>query len=326
MRFLPTSITLFTLSSQSLFVIASESPFAISVFSTTVYASRYNASDTIEILKYPTTKAFQDYYKSAVLNFGGHVDDQHNMHREEVIINSTLKPAIKAWEAQLGVEQLPFVHAFFISSVFDWRFRRLAANLVFPPYTPKLATKEGPAEQAAYAAYGFIECRNLGRRIEECNEDGPENLILTLEYEKEYLYIWIQVVDFELGICPLHRKSFIRELGESYRETLGPEAYDQIFRTVLNKVLGGMDARFYKREDVRAIIVAGEASVSASLNLAKLAQSVVGTDTAKIMTDIPFSEVAARGAAAWARETEVTPHRFLIEEGNFPSPHEHDEL
>jgi hypothetical protein len=87
-----------------------------------------------------------------------------------------------------------------------------------------------------------------------------------------------------------------------------------------------MDARFYKREDVRAIIVAGEASVSESYNLAKLAQSVVGTDTAKIMTEIPVSEVVARGAAAWARKTKATPHKFVIEQGNFPSPHEHDEL
>jgi hypothetical protein len=39
-----------------------------------------------------------------------------------------------------------------------------------------------------------------------------------LEYEKEYLYIWVQAVDFEMGICPLHRKRFVRELGESYRE------------------------------------------------------------------------------------------------------------
>jgi hypothetical protein len=85
-----------------------------------------------------------------------------------------------------------------------------------------------------------------------------------------------------------------------------------------------MDARFYKREDVRAIVVAGEASVSGSLNLAKLAQGVVGTDTAKIMTEIPVSDVVARGAAAWARRTKTQPHRFIIQEGNFPSPHEHE--
>jgi hypothetical protein len=211
-------MSLFALLSKNLVAIASESPFAISVSPTTIYASRYNASDAIEILKYPTTKAFQEYYKSLVLNFGAPVDDQHNMHREEVIINNTLKPAIKAWENQLEVEQFPAVHAFFISSVFDWTFRGPAAKVVFPPYTPERASKEGPAQQAAYAAYGFLECRKLGRRIEECNEDGPANLILTLEYEKEYLYIWVQAVDFEMGICPLHRKRFVRELGESYRE------------------------------------------------------------------------------------------------------------
>jgi hypothetical protein len=66
----------------------------------------------------------------------------------------------------------------------------------------------------------------------------------------------------------------------------------------LDEVLSEIDARFYRREDVRAIIVAGEASVSESYNLAKLAQSVVGKDTAKIMTEFPVSEVVARGVGS----------------------------
>jgi hypothetical protein len=107
---------------------------------------------------------------------------------------------------------------------------------------------------------------------------------------------------------------------------MGFEAYDQRFRTTLEEVLGEMDARFYNRQDVRAIVVAGEASVSGSFNLAKLARGVVGTDTARIMTGIPNSEVVARGAAAWARRTAAYPRRFIIQQGNYLSPHEHDEL
>lgn len=103
------------------------------------------------------------------------------------------------------------------------------------------------------------------------------------------------------------------------------EAYDQRFRSTLEEVLSEMDARFYKRQDVRAIIVAGEASVLGSFNLAKLARGVVGTDTARIMTEIPNSEVVARGAAAWARRTAAHPWRFIVQQGNYPSPHEHDE-
>jgi hypothetical protein len=217
MRFLTTIIP-FAFSSVNVIALASESPFAISVLPTTIYASRYNGSDSIEILRYPTTMAFQEFYNALVLTFGASVDDQRDMHSQEVIINSTLKPAIEAWEKQLGVKHFPDVHAFFISSVFDWSFRTPAAEVVFPPYIPERASKEGPAEQAAFAAYGFNECKNLGRQMEECKDEGPENMILTLEYEREYLYIWIQVVDFEMGICPVHCKRFIRELGESYRE------------------------------------------------------------------------------------------------------------
>jgi len=107
---------------------------------------------------------------------------------------------------------------------------------------------------------------------------------------------------------------------------MGFEVYDQRFRSTLEEVLGEIDSRFYKRQDVRAIIVAGEASVSGSFNLAKLAQGIVGTDTASIMTEIPNNEVVARGAAAWARRTAAHPRRFIVEQGNYPSPHEHDEL
>lgn len=62
-----------------------------------------------------------------------------------------------------------------------------------------------------------------------------------------------------------------------------------------------MGTRFYKREEIRAIIVAGEIPASASMHLAKLTQSVIGTDTAKIMTEFPALEVLARGAAVWVR-------------------------
>ncbi|KAH3914046.1 hypothetical protein HBI56_054280 [Parastagonospora nodorum] len=146
--------------------------------------------------------------------------------------------------------------------------------------------------------------------MEECKDEGPENLILTLEYEREWLYIWIQVVDFEMGICSVHCKRFIREPGE---------------RTTLEEFLDEMDARFYKRQDVRAIIVAGEASVSGSFNLAKLARGVVGIDMARIMTEIPNSEVVSRGATAWARRTAAHPRRFIVQQGNYPSAHERDE-
>ncbi|KAH4227156.1 hypothetical protein HBI06_106260 [Parastagonospora nodorum] len=103
--------------------------------------------------------AFQEYYKSLVLTFGASVGDQRDMHSQEVIINSTIKPAIEAWEKQLGVKRFPDVHAFFISSVFDWSFPTPATEMVFPPYTPERASKEAPPSKLPMQPTGSMSAK-----------------------------------------------------------------------------------------------------------------------------------------------------------------------
>lgn len=107
---------------------------------------------------------------------------------------------------------------------------------------------------------------------------------------------------------------------------LGPETCDSNFKMTLDNLLAEMDTHFYKREDIRANIVAGEISASASDHLAKLAQSDMGTDTAKIMTEVPASEVMARGAAVLARQTQMTPWRFIGDNCHEGYSHEADGL
>jgi hypothetical protein len=71
-----------------------------------------------------------------------------------------------------------------------------------------------------------------------------------------------------------------------------------------------------KREDIRAIVIAGEASASAIAELTAITRDVVGTDVVKVMNDIDPSEVAAHGAAAIARWTQRIDGRTLATTGN----------
>jgi hypothetical protein len=57
------------------------------------------------------------------------------------------------------------------------------------------------------------------------------------------------------------------------------------------------------REDIRAIVIFGEASASSIAELGELALRAVGTDVVKLMTHIAPEEVVAHGAAVWARMT-----------------------
>lgn len=57
----------------------------------------------------------------------------------------------------------------------------------------------------------------------------------------------------------------------------------------------------HNRQDIRAIVVSGEASPSANAEMCDIALQVVGTNEVRLMTDIEGSEVVARGAAVLAQ-------------------------
>jgi NAD(P)H-hydrate repair Nnr-like enzyme with NAD(P)H-hydrate dehydratase domain len=95
----------------------------------------------------------------------------------------------------------------------------------------------------------------------------------------------------------------------------------------------------HKRDDIRAIIISGEASATGVANLGAIAVEEVGTDQVKLMTDIDPLEVVAHGAAVWARITHEQAEDFLVPDGNKIADdeilreheaerrrHEHDEL
>jgi hypothetical protein len=64
------------------------------------------------------------------------------------------------------------------------------------------------------------------------------------------------------------------------------------------------------REDIRAIVIFGEASASSIAELGELALRAVGTDVVKLMTHVAPEEVVAHGAAVWARMTVEDAERW----------------
>lgn len=70
------------------------------------------------------------------------------------------------------------------------------------------------------------------------------------------------------------------------------------------------------REDIRAIVIMGEASKTGTEQLGKIALDAVGTEAVKLMTDFEPSEVVAHGAAVFARLTQEHPEHFISKSTN----------
>jgi hypothetical protein len=71
-----------------------------------------------------------------------------------------------------------------------------------------------------------------------------------------------------------------------------------------------------QRQEVRAIVITGEASKAAIAKLGDFALKMVGTEAVRLITDIDASELVAYGAAVWARMTQQHPERFSTPAGN----------
>jgi hypothetical protein len=82
---------------------------------------------------------------------------------------------------------------------------------------------------------------------------------------------------------------------------------------------------YNSRAEIRAIVIAGDASAEGVAALARIARDAVGTAGGYLeyVSEIDASEVAAYGAAAYARSTQRRPEAFTVDVGHM---HEHDEL
>lgn len=202
-----------------------ESPYGLAFSPSTVIASRFNSSGNIELMKYSLGDEYQTYFQHAVQQYGSPMDRNRDMSSAVSIFQKAIGPVTKSLSEQLG--QMPEYAALFIPSIFDWKVRNAAVSAVFGDHLDR-AIRPGWAREATCPGYRFLEGENLGRRLEECVDEGPENMILVLEYENDYLYAWLMEVEFELQTYPVHLQEICKECGERFRDvsqlkwTLGP--------------------------------------------------------------------------------------------------------
>lgn len=191
----------------------SESPFGITFTPTTVIASRINISGNIEIFKHPLGSGYQAVYQDALMAFETPEFGIRDLSSVQVF-RAAIKPITEGLSERLG--HPPEYKALFVPSIFRPNTRDAAAEGVLGEDHDEQAFRQGWAREATCPGYEFLECRNLDRVPEECAEDGPVNLVVVIEYEKDYLYAWLMEVEFELETYPPIYSKFCKECGERY--------------------------------------------------------------------------------------------------------------
>ncbi|KAF1959117.1 hypothetical protein CC80DRAFT_545501 [Byssothecium circinans] len=145
-------------------------------------------------------------------------------------------------------------------------------------------TRMGNTAQAKCLAYGLDICSNCGRTAIRCVDPALTNLILVLEYEKKSLYVSLLQTDEEYLVFPKVEEEMSKDLGESSRVVLGDAMYKESLREYLRPWLGAaLEVESYgERDDVRAIVLAGWASIDGFEAVSEVAAEAVNNAVVKV--------------------------------------------
>jgi hypothetical protein len=159
---------------------------------TTIFASWYTASKTFEVEKHDTSLEFKKYYHETVrdchpgpISYAGLPDED----RVERIFREAIAPLTKKLTDRLG--HAPDYRTLFLPSVFGKRVGLVSRNALLPDH----AIIDGSHNKAMCSAWRFYQGENLGREPHECNDSGPRNVILVLEYNYDYLFACTNQLD-----------------------------------------------------------------------------------------------------------------------------------
>jgi hypothetical protein len=83
---------------------------------------------------------------------------------------------------------------------------------------------------------------------------------------------------------------------------MGDEAYDEMVQRFLRDLVDEVVQYWYRRSDIRAIVLVRGAIPTAFAKLGEIALEAVGTDAVRIDRGIEPAEVMACGAASFARK------------------------
>lgn len=197
---------------------------------TTISASRYNASALLEITAFPVGRAYRQHYDNALRSLYASPVDSNLEHREAyaktdqdviMMIREEVAKVTDGLIERRGHE--PEYAAVFLPSIFDFQFLIAAREAVIPNGGGLDGVIDsGTSLRVACEAFGFLEGNQIGRTPEERNdEDGPQTMILALEYEHDYLHAELREIIWESERFPIVSKRTCLDCGERYREVSG---------------------------------------------------------------------------------------------------------
>jgi len=189
-----------------------EGPFALTFTPTSIFASRLNASGSIEVTKHPASLAWQTYYHNAIRDFGLSQTPTYQHHhlyedtaaQEEFIswFRDAVAPVTETLTQQLG--HAPYYSAVIVPSVFVSSVH-FAANKALWDREEGRELNRGSSCRIACYGLGFLEGKHVNRAPKERSDNAPpETLILVLEYEEEYMHAALEIIfwDFKVYYRP----------------------------------------------------------------------------------------------------------------------------
>lgn len=137
-----------------------ESPYGLTFTPSTLVASRFNASGSIELARLPLGSDYHTLYQNSVQSFDqpDHDEKIEDKNHTESIFRNAITLLTEQLRKQLGYS--PEYAAFFFPSVFRPAVRHTAITGLLGGL-PTRPVKDGRASQAAGLAYGFLEGETL---------------------------------------------------------------------------------------------------------------------------------------------------------------------
>lgn len=204
--------------------VATLNHYGITFTPTNIIASRLGIDGSVELIKHPASHEDRSFFQDTIRNIDRSRDrDDYTAVNEPIETNATIDmfrnaiaPVNNRLQSQLGLK--PTYASLFLPSIFHNSVISAAATAILPAYEENINTRHGPHRLAALYGFHFLEGKNIGRAPDECDDYCPEIIVLLLEYERDYVYAWLMIVDVELGVYYPQAKKLRVECGERYRE------------------------------------------------------------------------------------------------------------
>ncbi|KAF2864973.1 hypothetical protein BDV95DRAFT_613124 [Massariosphaeria phaeospora] len=284
-------------------------PYGLTLGPTSITASRYVTADDIEVLQFPAGPEYIAHCQQSL---------RHYRNSSRPGENSTEIESMLRKEVQMVSDRLNATLGTYASLAIPRTFTSISQGAAYYSLFPKGVTDRGKKHtqwagvtQFACQAYDINTWKKVGRTA--ANED----LVLVLEYEEQFLYSSIAVLDLDYHVFPIDSANLSLDLGESskirLREKSDNDAYTHALREHLETFINSSVPE-HERNDIRAIVVHESASTDAIAELQTIAYDAVANDVVEVLDSIDPMLLAAYGVARLARLTEEDPQRWTLDD------------